>query len=342
MVIHCLRQLPAVPFRGLVAGCASLAWRYAGPIITPWVRLSNGVQRLIVASLHAESIPNADIVVATAWQTAEMAEHYPGTKGRKLYLVYDYEYWMTASPDTRERIARTYHGGFRLISTSSAVTQMIRENHAEPAHLVMAGVDTRIFTVKAPIDTRPRGSIAFPVRSHPTKGLQDAIDALRCLRERFGSQIAAVGFGPDRRPRGLPRWIRYLAYPTDVELAALYNNVAIFLYPSRFEGWGLPGLEAMSCGAALVASDSGGIRDYAVNGSTAIVVEPGRPDLLAAAAAKLILQDDRRRQLARNGTECARRFSLDTAGAAFESVCLAALGDAEPGSDAVDPCPSLP
>jgi glycosyltransferase involved in cell wall biosynthesis len=85
----------------------------------------------------------------------------------------------------------------------------------------------------------------------------------------------------------------------DPDLAALYGSCHAFIYPSLYEGFGLPVLEAMACGAAVVASRTSSIPEVA--GDAALLVDPARTRSLVAAI-KRIHQDgalrDRLRRLA--------------------------------------------
>jgi glycosyltransferase involved in cell wall biosynthesis len=79
-----------------------------------------------------------------------------------------------------------------------------------------------------------------------------------------------VGFGVKAPDRASP-YDEFHVNPPQAQLAALYSGVDIYLCPSWDEGLGMPSMEAMACGAALVTYDNGGCRDYARDGETALV-----------------------------------------------------------------------
>jgi glycosyltransferase involved in cell wall biosynthesis len=93
--------------------------------------------------------------------------------------------------------------------------------------------------------------------------------------------------------------------------------------PSHFEGWGLPAVEAMACGCALATADNGGCRDYAHDGTTALVVPPGEPARLAGAIDRLLRDQALRLRLAEAGRQEALRFTWDDAAARLEQLLLA-------------------
>jgi glycosyltransferase involved in cell wall biosynthesis len=128
-----------------------------------------------------------------------------------------------------------------------------------------------------------------------------------------------MAFGLTERPE-LPEYVDYWWRPSDTELRRFYNSIGIFLFPSHYEGWGLPGMEALACGAALVAADSIGLRDYARQGETGILVERQRPDLLANAIDMLLQNDRTRREIARRGCAWVQRYTWDQAVGALDGL----------------------
>jgi glycosyltransferase involved in cell wall biosynthesis len=289
-----------------------------------WLLASPKVHILSVPDLNANNIPDGDVVFATAWETAEAIAAYPASKGKKMYLVYDLEVWMTASATIRQRMSETYRAGFTLISTSRAVESLLHENRAIVAAQIPAGIDLSNFQIRVPIENRQWGSVGFPIRKARFKGAADAIKAMEILRRRFGESISITAFGPES-VSNLPRWIRYLKYPSDSDLADFYNSISIFVLPSHYEGWGLPGVEALACGAALVCTESGGVDDYAFDGVTARLVPKQRPDMIAAGVAKLLEDDASRRQMALNGWSFVQQYTWQRAADALEEVMKKSL-----------------
>lgn len=104
---------------------------------------------------------------------------------------------------------------------------------------------------------------------------------------------------------------------SDDELAAAYADADAVAYVSLYEGFGLPVLEAMSMGAAVVASDTSAIPEVA--GDAALLVDPTDEDAVAAALRRLLQEPDLREDLSRRGRERAAAFS-------WEATARATLG----------------
>lgn len=106
---------------------------------------------------------------------------------------------------------------------------------------------------------------------------------------------------------GLHDSITLTGYVPTSDLAALYTGALCFVYPSYFEGFGLPPLEAMKCGTAVVTGDKTSLPE--VVGEAALMVDPYSVESLEAGIRKLILDSDLREALRVKGLAHAQRFS---------------------------------
>src|ERR1700686_2507659 len=96
-------------------------------------------------------------------------------------------------------------------------------------------------------------------------------------------------------------------------LRALYRVARAFVYPSRFEGFGIPPLEAMACGAAVIATRTGAIPDYA--GDAALLVAPGDVQGLYDALTRLLRDAPLRRELRARAAERASHYRWEASAA---------------------------
>jgi len=111
------------------------------------------------------------------------------------------------------------------------------------------------------------------------------------------------------RSSGVAGRVRLPGYVPEADKAALFTGADLFVYPSRYEGFGLPVLEAMACGVPVVTTTGGSLPEVAGDG--ALLVDPGDPGTLAAAMARLLGDRAARDRLARRGRDRAAAQTWD-------------------------------
>lgn len=147
----------------------------------------------------------------------------------------------------------------------------------------------------------------------PRKGIDDLVDAWEGLPHRPKLILAgSSGWKNARIRRRLGPWIDAGAivvtgFIDREELRDLYRNATVFVYPSHFEGFGLPVLEAMACGTPVITTTGGALPEAA--GDAALMVPPRDPDALGRALRTLLESEHRRDELIQRGLEQAKRFS---------------------------------
>ncbi len=104
---------------------------------------------------------------------------------------------------------------------------------------------------------------------------------------------------------------RFLGFVDDADLPALYRHAALFAFPSLYEGFGLPVLEAMACGVPVVCSDESSLPEVA--GDAALLVDPLNTTALAKAMTRVLEDDDLRREMIDRGLAQAARFTWERA-----------------------------
>lgn len=126
--------------------------------------------------------------------------------------------------------------------------------------------------------------------------------AIVWTHQRLASHLAAHAAA-----LGIEGRLRFLERVSDEDLAQLYSGASAFVFPSLYEGFGLPILEAMSCGAPVVAADNSSIPEIA--GDAALLVPAEDPRQMARALLTVLDDPVAREQLVAKGYQRARRFS---------------------------------
>jgi len=278
-----------------------------------WFTFSNNVRLLWTPAFNPIFIPKADVYVATWWLTAERLAAWR-MPGRQLYLIQHYETWGGPA----ERVDATWRAPLQKIVIAKWLAD-IAAGFGERAHYIPNGLDFKQFGCDNAISDRNDYAVAMLSHSADWKGTKDGIAALTLARNSVPGLVAEL-FGVGDKASDLPPWVRYHKTPPQSELRAIYNRAAIFVAPSWAEGWPLPPAEAMMCGAAVVATDIGGHREFCINEKTAILVPVKNPNELAEKIVQLCKDRAKRVRIAEQGNQYIQRFTWQRALDLFESA----------------------
>jgi glycosyltransferase involved in cell wall biosynthesis len=198
------------------------------------------------------------------------------------------------------------------LAFSSAVLRNLRINRID-------GTEIAPF-VSGQVKVRPPGladRILFVGRINRAKGLGQLIRAVSGMPGTLdvcgdGWWRASAEKLVDRR--GMRGRVRFLGWLNDADLLAAYDRAAVVAVPSVWpEPFGMVGLEAMARGRAVVASETGGIPDWLIDGVTGLLTPPGDVVALRAALAKLLADLALRTRMGIAGADHVRRhFTADT------------------------------
>ncbi len=298
-------------------------WKYKQQLkhrpLVQWFNVRPHVDLLLVPDLREQFIPDAEVIIATAFDTAFPVDSYGVKKGRKFYLVQHYENWL--GPE--ETVKATWRLPLHKIVISRWLYRLADEfGEIERTTYIPNGLDFSHFKITRPILERRIPRIGMLAHPNEIKGTQDGLEALKLAKEKIPA-LEAVLFGTTKRSDVIPvwaRWIEYFHCPSPGQLLELYNSCQVFLHPSRFEGWGLPAAEAMACGCGLVSAANEGVYEFAVDGENALLAPIRQPELLAQRLIELLVNEDLRVRLAEAGHRGIQKFSWDRAVDSMEGV----------------------
>jgi glycosyltransferase involved in cell wall biosynthesis len=244
----------------------------------------------------------------------------PQRRGVRATTIHDlvplrHPEWVT--PRTRAMHTRKYRNAAAtcdLVFVNSEYTgRDVTETLGVPAERVHVAhpAPKEAFRAEGPAADLGEPYLLTVATLEPRKNLQTLVEAHRLLG---GEPLLAVAGGEgwgDQPELDDPR-IRRLGFVSDEELARLYRGAAAAVYPSRFEGFGIPVLEAMASGCPVVVSAHPSLDE--ASGDAAVRADPDDPASLAAAIEDVL---GRRPELAAKGVAHASTFSWRAVGETF-------------------------
>lgn len=259
-----------------------------------------------VKELTSTSIPSGDFLLPNFYPTVKPA--WESKKGRVVRLSLGYEpQWV---PDV-VTAKQSYLIGAPIMSISEWHRQLILKETGLESTVIAGGVDTATFhPYPKRSELTGRKTIFYimrdPSSGYTWKGGEDFLKAVTLLNQmKFDLTISI----PDGAPFACPVPCEIKTSDTDQALAQNYAQADLFVFSSYFEAFGLPPLEAMACGTAVVTTDCGGNRDYTRSGENCMLVAPSDVDQLAAAMYQVLTLDDERQRLASSGHQFAQAWT---------------------------------
>jgi len=220
---------------------------------------------------------------------------------------------LTLTEDTRSRLIADYRIAARRVTViSCAAGESFRPAGEGDAPPLPEGVPERFFLCIGRPDRR--------------KNFARVAEGVRWLREERGEDVSLVLVGPPGGGSGVEagRGVVITGYVGVGELVGLYQRTLALVYPSLAEGFGLPILEAMQCGAPVITSNRSSMPEVA--GEAALLIDPLDSAALRAALLRVATEPDLRRDLSRRGLARAAGFSWEAVAERARAVALRVAG----------------
>ena len=292
--------------------------------MTPW-----RMARLSWSLAHA--VPPSDVVISTHTPTtvAGLLATWLLGRGRPVWLCQDYaemfcgrrlEAWLF-------RHACRWHNGMLVVSGYS---RNELRTYAPGAHIVAVGeglshpeLFRQTSGIRTPVGPR---TVLFLGDERPRKGMADFLRAAELVyRELADFQLLIVSKADCDIRTEVPH--HFVFRPNRHALMQLYADCDLFVSASWREGFGLPPLEAMACGAPVVLTDSGGVRDYARHEENCLLVPPRDPPALADAMLRVLTDPALADRLRRAGPPSAAGYTWEAAVDRFEAALRDVTGE---------------
>jgi glycosyltransferase involved in cell wall biosynthesis len=301
-----------------------------------------GVEHRLLKSpnwLDPADVPDADVIVATWWETAEHVAKLPCRHGAHAYFIQGYEAhgWQPA-----ERVDATWRLPMQKIVVARWLAELARSRFADDtAILASNAVDLQQFAV--PVRARQsRPTVGMLYSGQEFKGSDVCIRAIEIAR-RSVPDLQVVGFGTSQlHETEMPPDTCYFSLPAQDQLKDIYGRCDVWLFGSRREGFGLPILEAMACRTPVIATPAGAAPELLADGGGVLVRMDDPRDMAAAIVRIARMPEPQWRELSEAALATAQRNTWDAATTRFEEALRATIRRSNPHGEADRVVPAVP
>lgn len=275
--------------------------------------------------IEPQHVPDADVAIATWWETMEQLQHWPSSKGRPVYYIQGYD--IHNHIGNTQRIQATYRYPVLKIVVSRWLQDLMAEEYGD-RHCILVPNGLNY----AQYDSSPRrradvptvGTLYSPSRS---KQVDVAFRAIKIV-QRVEPALRVICFGAEPIPSAqlVPANLKFFLRPRQHQIPHLHRSCDCWIIASSVEGFGLPGLEAAACRCPIVATRCGGPEDYISDGESGYLVDVGDTEQMAHQILRVIRQPEQMWMgMSEASYAIARTFDWDQSAEQLEKALLSYL-----------------
>lgn len=270
-------------------------------------------------AVRAEDVPDADLIIATWWETAEWVSKMPASKGRWVYLVQHHEVFDYLPV---ERVAATYRLPMQKVVVAEWLARVMAQHYGDTTSVVVPNaIDLEQF--HSPVRVRQaRPTLATLFHETPFKGFDVTLQVIEAVRAEIPElRVVAFGTDPARHFADKMADIDLTLAPPQDRIRELYAQSDVWLSCSRSEGFNLTAMEAMACRTPVVSTRTGWPEAAVRRGVNGALAEVEDVEGLAQAVIEILRLDDAQWQrLSEGAFETVKNVSWEAAGRQFLSV----------------------
>lgn len=282
-----------------------------------WMPLNKTIKKIVLWDESSLKKYKIDILIVTSIDIAARFYSAYGNKCKIIHFIQDHENWFL--PD--DKVYNIYKMKCDKIVVSNWVAKIVERYTNSRIDVVKNGIDAEKFYCKHPYESRKKNTLAMMYSSSKRKNPQLALEVIEELKTKI-QDLDVTLFSVEKRTNVIPSWVNYCYLADEEKVFDIYNSSKVYLCTSDFEGFGLPGLEAMSCGCVLISTDCVGVREYAKDGYDSFICPVGDKRLLINRILSVLLDETLGGELSRNAVNTARLFDLKKQQTKFKNIII--------------------
>jgi len=218
----------------------------------------------------------ADVVILNNWYlVVGLKKIWDSERGK--FLIYHHHYQQLENTTVNDLKDSIYRKSVNLV-TSFSTSLQVRKKVDRAPHIIYPGIDRNVFFPKNEQESsRSNLRVGLYRGFENRKGYDLGLEAINRVKKNYQFEVAVIQ-GSSRY--SCPEGFQVYSELSNVEMGELMRELDIFIFPSLQEGFGLPPLEAMASGCAVISTRVGAVEEYSTHLKDIYIVEPGNVDAI--------------------------------------------------------------
>lgn len=255
-------------------------------------------------------VPKSDVVVATSWKCIRKA--IGSNKGPVAFFEQGGSHLFELdklSERKREVVANRIKLPPFIYTVSQYSADKIKEIYGKDSSVIYNALESSIFYPRE--KEREAKDISITIVGSEDFKFKNIGEILEVIRKLKGKYQIKLNWITQTKPTINEEGKEAIVNPPQKIIGDILRDTDIYICNSEYESFGLPTLEAMTCGAAVITTDTGGMRDFVVDGENALVIKHHNEDDMMEKIERLIKDRELMYRIAKDGKETASRFNWD-------------------------------
>ena len=277
-----------------------------------WFSLSENVNFIKVTNGEdiINYIPESDVVVSTSWKCIRKA--VKSNKGPVAFFEQGGSHLFELdklNDRKREIVQQRMRLPAFIYTVSQYSADKIKEIYGKDASIIYNALETSIFYPRKEEKQKEETSITIVgSEDFKFKNIGEILEVIRLLKRNYKIKLNWI---TQNNPKINEERKDAIVNPQQKVIGDILRNTDIYICNSEYEAFGLPTLEAMTCGAAVITTDTGGMRDFVQNGINALVINHHDKEEMKEKIEMLINDKKLMHKIAENGMKTALKFNWD-------------------------------
>ena len=276
-----------------------------------WFSLSNKVKFIKVPSNEdiVNYIPESDIIIPTSWKCIYKA--IESNSGVVAFFEQGGSHLSDVenlSKEKRNVVAERMKLPHFIYTVSEYSRDKFKELYNRESNVIYNAIDENIFYPR--YKERNSSEITITIigsEDFKFKNIEEILKVIRVLKKKYPIKLNWITQTEPKKNKEKP-----IINPKQSLIGEILRDTDIYICNSEYETFGLPTLEAMACGATVITTDTGGMRDFVVDGENALVIKKHNSEDMLKKMEILIKDRNLLQKLSKKGIETAKRFSWDS------------------------------